>query len=1252
MSHFYRPMYSYSIPPHQKNHTLCSDHYYPNWEMASPQINGDIGRPPIMYEPPSYSGGHVYLNPAECHGCCTHSYFPTSYGFRPPHSHPQPPPFPHCHYGPYPPYPEAYTPYFVPPPHYSFGQPRYDYDKIFPSNHCCGCPNHKCSSKTGSNVMIEEQEPEVEKAEGKFSEPVKSGDYQKPIVWIPPGYMKEKDRNWLSEPGPQVWSGGLPCDMSNIQSLKQGGEEGMKQDKKNEETRTHFPYPIIWMPAYEKPQEPQEAKAETKDLKEVSSGPKSPEGTPSKQYQQNEDKRCHFPFPFFYMPANDMKPETVMKDPKEVGHGSKSAKEVTSKLKTIPVTLLQNGDHGTKPGVDDTTGIHAKAAEEELKPKSIPAKATEDVGETGTELKSIPVKQMKDYNANKASHGSTKIQPASQKASKLPPVCLRVDPLPKKKNGNGTSRSHSHMGKESLDSKVHDPNLKKASEEKASKNDTEEKMRDNRKTEDTRKSERDVPVVVKEAVPFGIPVIKEAKIDGKEQKTNMEEVDSKTEKKEDARRKKKDMSATEAAVLIQAAYRGYEVRKREPLKKLRQLAKVREQVEVVRERIRALESSPESWMDEKQRVTIGETIMGLLLQLDVIQGLHSSLRDIRKSVARELVSLQERLDSMSSQKSEVPKSRTDASTNSAGQVVENLCQTDVDVGGVKEEETSLELSTAPEHGIGSELNEPSDESVEYREPALDKEHADAEAEGNGVVPVPLTNEVLADSEPLVVEKEVEDNSEREHAEGNEVVHVPLTDEVLADSSEQCEEKVLGPLVVEKEVEDNSEREPTNTVVEPWLVRELTESPEMLSEEAHFKAAEMKPSMELKDEEKDPGTDPETVVKSELESKPLGPDELPLVMGGRIESVADQLKEAMDQSSTLQELPLGVTEEAESCGSNQNVDQHDTMKSEQLGTESSDSDVGHETTGEEKPLVEGTESADYDSEPGYSVMQPSGEEELRDEEHEAAKEEKPLVESAESADYDSEPGYSVMQPSGKEELRDEELLTNPKLEDSTQILQVVDERSNEMVADVGSSQAVSLLPSDSTDHMVAPSTEETEKHIPSEKPMPNTELPKIDDESIVVEAGGESLPFVQLEAVKEALEVPDLTDQLPNETGNKSCDSEMVGEVTSSAPPMEGEITSSDPVAQVSHNQVVGQVSLPTKDLVEDNEKLKEMLEKLVQAGKEQLSVISNLNGRIKDLEKKLKKKKQMRMRPKRVAALSSAKRSTGVSKGNSVICAA
>lgn len=49
-----------------------------------------------------------------------------------------------------------------------------------------------------------------------------------------------------------------------------------------------------------------------------------------------------------------------------------------------------------------------------------------------------------------------------------------------------------------------------------------------------------------------------------------------------------------------------------------------------------------------------------------------------------------------------------------------------------------------------------------------------------------------------------------------------------------------------------------------------------------------------------------------------------------------------------------------------------------------------------------------------------------------------------------------------------------------------------------------------------------------------------------------------------------------------------------------------------------------KNLIEENKNLRKMMQKLLEAGNEQLAVISNLTGRVKDLEKKLAKKRRVK----------------------------
>lgn len=77
---------------------------------------------------------------------------------------------------------------------------------------------------------------------------------------------------------------------------------------------------------------------------------------------------------------------------------------------------------------------------------------------------------------------------------------------------------------------------------------------------------------------------------------------------------------------------------------------------------------------------------------------------------------------------------------------------------------------------------------------------------------------------------------------------------------------------------------------------------------------------------------------------------------------------------------------------------------------------------------------------------------------------------------------------------------------------------------------------------------------------------------------------------------------------------------------EGEPIPASPTCSLVTTAETGSGVETNETLKEENEKLRKMMEKLMEAGKEQLDVISNLTGRVKDLEKKLAKKKKPRTR--------------------------
>lgn len=281
------------------------------------------------------------------------------------------------------------------PPHYSFGQARYDYDKA--KNHSCGCPNHTCGGGN-TRVKIEEQKPEIKPKpkESNSSSLVKLANYPfYPLAWVPRNYLKEKDIDKNSESQHGIWNGWIPLDINNLKGLMQDGED--KKGSQNEEKKGQFPWPIIWMPGYNKPDEA------VKNLKEVNNGPKVSEEMP--------------------------------------------------KFKIIPLRFLENGNREEKPGVaEDQPKSQAQqeaVSEKVAKTKTIPVKQmkassqmkNEKQNEKSDEKKSfIPEKQNEDNGVKKSFDGK---QSSPVKSSKWTPVCLRVDPLPRKKHGNGPTRSAS-----------------------------------------------------------------------------------------------------------------------------------------------------------------------------------------------------------------------------------------------------------------------------------------------------------------------------------------------------------------------------------------------------------------------------------------------------------------------------------------------------------------------------------------------------------------------------------------------------------------------------------------------------------------------------------------------------------------------------------------------------------------------------------------------------------------------------------------
>ncbi|PSS03982.1 Cleaved like [Actinidia chinensis var. chinensis] len=632
--------------PHHRNQMPYTHPYYPSFEAIPPQMKVDASRSPVTYGTWPYEShfGHSYF-PVGCHGCCNHSYFPGYSGYQPSCSHYLSPPSPFHHHG-APSLPETYPVHYLPPPHYLMDQPRSKYDNnMGRDHHCCGCPNHSCNKIEDRHVKIEEQEPAFGNKSCNSLVPVELKNQPYPVVYLPPDYVKREQRN-LAQPelkerdeyphdtrahenqksSERVWNGWFPFDVNDFGLLNHGVDRKGTQNQKNE-AKNQFSYPIYLMP-YKPQEEEKRDHKKASDCEEGNTGWVSSEKSP------------------FDLKATSHLPSSEEKSGGEVC--PKTMKTMDMKYDNqmiIPLEQLEEPEE--------------TMMEEEAEAKS----------------RGITMKDKDDSKEKQPPNNGTKRWSSSPpKTSKLPPVCLRVDPLPKRKNCVERSKTTSPHRKVSTQ---HDMQSSSCTANKT--NEVERNEKERKIVEVTESYGGDFKIQGQPEVPLSLPIdtrenvsvddvrnVKEDKEAGhiEEEKAGgviksedatiiSQSADSQSLAGEVKKVKRKNLSEVEAAMIIQSAYRGFDVRRWEPLKKMKQIAEVREHVGEVRSRVEALELSPRNGNDNKQMAVIGETIMSLLLKLDTIQELHPSIRDFRKYVVKQLVSLQEKLDSLATKKSVV-----------------------------------------------------------------------------------------------------------------------------------------------------------------------------------------------------------------------------------------------------------------------------------------------------------------------------------------------------------------------------------------------------------------------------------------------------------------------------------------------------------------------------------------------------------------------------------------------------------------------
>ncbi|XWS76939.1 hypothetical protein CRYUN_Cryun01aG0220700 [Craigia yunnanensis] len=1163
------PVYKYvDSNPRQRNQAPVPQHYFPGFKAVPPHLKVDPSKPLMMYESWPCNSNYGYAAPY--HGCCNHSNFPGYNSFRSPCPHFAPSPAFH-HYQNYPTYPEAYPVYYA-SPHYSNEQPRYEYDKDAHTNyHCCGCPNHPYNQKNDGSLKIEEQEPDVEKKEGD-SVPIQPRSYPYPIVWIPPEYMKNKE---YGKPNDQLevsdWDK-APCFLKPSKNLKP-----TKQEPNS--------YPIVWIPPeYMKSKE----YGKTNDQPEVNGWDKAPrfvkpteqqpriwngwypldmnglksliqgEGEKKSQNQQNEDKMTQFPFPIFWVPSDGKQEEDENQDKRRMITASDHSKQSPVSSEFIPVEPAVHDVRMYKPQSnkeifdENASEAMGKTANKKCVPIQHMELQREDKPE-GTEKRGRDrsVKRIEDTAKNELGGTTAKRKsPSPSKTSKLPPVCLRVDPLPKKSNGDGSSRSPSPSKGQPEDT------LTKASTAPGLKEDFAINMQNSLdKVEPRGKEIKNIQVMEKRSMEnkagectsasqaqvlgnlpldfqevSGKPAIEGIENDSHQSKTEEEkDVSSEevmgAEKTADTmkannpdesahgqfRAEIKRMSDAEAAKIIQSLYRGFEVRKWEPLKKLKQIAKAREQVDEVRNHIETLESSSVLNKDDRQRLLIGEMIMSLLLKLDTIQGLHSSVRDARKSLVRELVTLQEKLDSLTSKWAE-EKAKEMAAAESADFPRVDACR------NVSIEKESKKASAVCINSF-EDTNEKGNNIKE-----LDQEYITrmVDEESN-----------VEDEEPLNVDQALDGKIENE------------TSEVTCDI--QCH---TAPRIQDGDMS-------------PYLehLTDLSSVPEQKSNADEFVEAN------------DLTREGKSVVVEVNDSKEDKLGSLPKKMTDHVDAVCEMEKEIGNsygenlrcteknkETDLLEELPVGIIDEEPA------ISEFETGKSNTL----SSTEGCRAGCQADEQLLEATSGI--------------------------------CLEAQKENEFNKNPEREVE----VEQTQEKEVNNDKKFESllkPEEVPSTIGEKNNDKVHE--EEDYYGAIPAD---HMGS-SESEAGSVATQEKEVLFEEKKEV-QQPVEIEEKEE----IKLENETEVQE------QMPHETLEESV---VVETDALSEPNVEQELLPASPAAsQMSNDEHdLDKVGGDNK-IIEENKNLREMMEKLMEAGKNQLTVISNLTGRVKELEEKLSRNRK------------------------------
>ncbi len=1224
--------------PYQRNQVPYNPHYYPHFE-SNPHhhMNIDPTRSTSPYESWPCGGssyGHPY--PPQCHSCCIHNNSPSQCAFSPPYPYLPPPTYNNCSY---PTYPVMYPTHYVPPPHFSMEHPRYEYEKnMGRDHHCCGCSNHQCGSKKGggSSVKIEEHDQDKKNESNESLVPFGFKNCPYPVVCLPPDDMKNRER------------------------MKPNGSNCKEQEENPQVVKPFgdfrpFQQPNVWnlWPSH---------------YGNSSESPKQTGDLPEKQHHDDAIRK-QFPFPIIWMPY---KPE---EDGERVGKETESGL-IAEKEPTSPSKL-------TKPMLHDSEDKRSSSKENEvISGSEIRGKGLNK----GTVVKIIPVKQVEQneiFDGKKeeaserhesdakqkkiAQEGGKKQSPSPTKSSKLPPVCLRVDPLPRKKSSNGNSRSPSPpCGKGKLvesRSESSKPPIqsnekenvqldkssttsmpKKSTEVEPSKGKTkvvevaqgtskEDKLQDQctvfsdlKRQARSQTGEGDTskaankPKDEPDAVAAKAQSSNEGHHRGEAREAANVDVGAGNEMK---RVKRSQLSDDKAATMIQSVYRGFNVRRWEPLKKLKQIAKIEEQMAEIKKRIQDLESSADNGVDNKQRTIITEIIMSLLLKLDAIQGLHPAVREYRKSVAKELVSLQEKLDLLNCKKQPAESEETFTAKSSEdtctavednpslqGQEVQKLERDDdftkgdegikFDAEGLCEEQPLCATEMLPDsHDVGNAVLEGKEENKDVEEVMEGVSGGSAVKTGDGASVKPFESEEktdkLLDENTAVVEKLEERGDGVDELE--ELPRGVLDEETSIKGSAEIRKDTvdLTALTLEEKVSDTAS-------LEHHHLEALGETPVILGTENMHSSNGVEENAEIL--ERDAAVPIDIPKREKEDAKPLSEDANISDVDDKVgmeknEKELDQGGSASDGFSIPSQEDAITTEQPTDTTNAEESETVEVLQEKMQNAVDKDIEILDSGKPVEKSVEPQLSTGTNDEAREYHIQD---KQKIGEENKEVQGEELPVRDDAVVSEPNNE---------GKER----NVVVEQRLVEESFEMQ-----GNEPVAaePVTADNAAHVIeePVDGSKATAAPTSEAvtTETDLSREK-----ELGVADDHNThpscdAVEGNsvdsshsfGSSTPIevqvMDANKLKEWMKV-DMSPSSPT-ASQVSCDSDALSE--------------SD------------------KKLIEENEKLREMMEKLIKSGNEQLNAISSLSGRVKDLEKRLSKKKKLKLKRNRLPAAGSA----------------